>query len=90
GDCATQRNLNAQGRAQARRMGEALRKAGITFDHVWCSGWCRAYDTAVLMDMGQVAVRLFLDSFSQDAEMLHHRPKQPGMRWRLCRWTKMF
>lgn len=63
GDCATQRNLNAQGRDQAQRVGVALRDAGITFDHVWSSGWCRAYDTAVLMDLGQVAVRPFLHSF---------------------------
>jgi len=63
GYCATQRNLNAQGRDQAQRIGVALRGAGIIFDHVWSSGWCRAYDTAVLMDMGQVTVRPFLHSF---------------------------
>ncbi|MGR3547141.1 MAG: histidine phosphatase family protein, partial [Roseovarius sp.] len=34
GDCATQRNLDARGRAQAQETGAALRTAGITFDQV--------------------------------------------------------
>ncbi len=63
GDCATQRNLDARGRAQARETGAALRAAGVEFDHVWSSRWCRARDTARLMDMGQVVEQPPLDSF---------------------------
>ena len=53
-DCATQRNLDARGRAQARRIGAALRERGIAFDAIWTSRWCRARDTAELLDMGDV------------------------------------
>jgi len=63
GDCATQRNLDARGRAQARETGAALRAAGVAFDHVWSSRWCRARDTARLMDMGRVVEQPPLDSF---------------------------
>ena len=62
GDCATQRNLDARGRDQARRVGQAMRDAGVAFDHVWTSQWCRARDTAELVDMGEVVERPSLNS----------------------------
>lgn len=48
GDCATQRNLDGAGRAQARRIGDALRLRGIVFDRVLSSQWCRCLETATL------------------------------------------
>ncbi len=54
GDCATQRNLDARGRAQARQIGERMRAAGVAFDAVWSSQWCRSKETAQLLDMGRV------------------------------------
>src|SRR6056297_4084712 len=53
-DCSTQRNLDTRGRAQARRIGEMMRAAGVEFDAVWTSQWCRSRDTAILLDMGEV------------------------------------
>ena len=47
-DCATQRNLSDEGRAHARRTGEAFRKHGIAFDRVLTSPWCRCKETAQL------------------------------------------
>lgn len=47
-DCATQRNLSDEGRAHARRTGEAFRAHGISFDRVLTSPWCRCKDTAAL------------------------------------------
>lgn len=48
GDCATQRNLSADGREQARRTGAALRSHGIRIDVVRSSEWCRCRETAEL------------------------------------------
>jgi phosphohistidine phosphatase SixA len=62
-DCSTQRNLDARGREQARRTGDALSDAGVIFDHVWTSQWCRARDTAILMEMGDVHEKPPLNSF---------------------------
>lgn len=47
-DCATQRNLSEEGRAHARRTGEAFRRQGIVFDRVLTSPWCRCKETAEL------------------------------------------
>jgi phosphohistidine phosphatase SixA len=47
-DCATQRNLSDEGRAHARRTGEAFRKNGVAFDRVLTSPWCRCKETAQL------------------------------------------
>jgi len=55
GDCATQRNLDDRGRAQARRMGALLRERGIRDARVYSSQWCRCLDTARLLDLGPVA-----------------------------------
>jgi phosphohistidine phosphatase SixA len=47
-DCATQRNLSEDGRAHARRTGEAFRANGVAFDRALTSPWCRCKETALL------------------------------------------
>jgi len=47
-DCKTQRNLTDQGRAHARRLGEAFRAHGVRVDRVLSSPWCRCLETARL------------------------------------------
>ncbi len=46
GDCSTQRNLNEEGIAQAKRIGQTLRDRGVKVQAVWHSAWCRTRDTA--------------------------------------------
>jgi broad specificity phosphatase PhoE len=48
GECSTQRNLSAAGRAQAQRFGERLRERGVRIDEVLSSHWCRCLETARL------------------------------------------
>ncbi|UUZ67897.1 histidine phosphatase family protein [Polaromonas sp. P2-4] len=48
GDCSTQRNLNDEGRAHARQLGEAFRTRGVTVRRVLSSPWCRCTETARL------------------------------------------
>jgi phosphohistidine phosphatase SixA len=48
GDCGTQRNLDADGRAQAKRIGEQFRMRNIVVGAVRASQWCRTKDTADL------------------------------------------
>lgn len=47
-DCRTQRNLNDEGRAQARRLGDWFRSHGLEPAAVRSSPWCRCVDTATL------------------------------------------
>jgi phosphohistidine phosphatase SixA len=53
-DCATQRNLDDSGRAQARALGEAFRQHGVRVDKILSSPWCRCLETARLMALGPV------------------------------------
>lgn len=48
GDCSTQRNLNEQGRTQARMIGEAFRLLEIPVSEVRASEYCRTRETAEL------------------------------------------
>lgn len=48
GDCSTQRNLNDEGRAQARRLGEWFTARALKPARVRSSPWCRCVDTAQL------------------------------------------
>lgn len=65
GHCQTQRNLSPEGQAQARRLGEAFRQAGVRVDEVRSSAWCRCVDTAQLA-FGQATVWGALNSFFRD------------------------
>lgn len=60
-DCSTQRNLSEEGRAQARRTGEAFRRNGIILSEVRSSTWCRCVETAKLA-FGGATVWPALDS----------------------------
>jgi hypothetical protein len=55
-DCSTQRNLSAEGRAQAARLGALLRSKGVRVTKVMSSPWCRAIDTARLMGFADIEV----------------------------------
>jgi phosphohistidine phosphatase SixA len=61
-DCTTQRNLSADGRAQATRIGEAMRKHGVPIGRVLSSRWCRALETARLA-FSEVQPEPLLDQF---------------------------
>ena len=47
-DCTTQRNLSEEGRAHAKRIGEAFRLHRVPVDEVLASPWCRCVETASL------------------------------------------
>ncbi|WP_255468470.1 histidine phosphatase family protein [Reyranella sp. CPCC 100927] len=55
-DCSTQRNLSAQGRADAAAVGARLKTQGARLGRVVSSPWCRCIDTATLMDVGRVEI----------------------------------
>lgn len=61
-ECATQRNLSQDGRSQARRMGRELKSERVPVINVRSSRWCRALQTARLMNIGKVQVTPALNS----------------------------
>jgi broad specificity phosphatase PhoE len=62
-DCSTQRDLNAQGRKQARAWKGLLARHGIDKARVYTSQWCRARHTAEEMAIGPVTDWPPLNSF---------------------------
>jgi len=62
-DCATQRNLSDEGRAQARRIGERLRALGVPIAMVWHSQWCRTRETAELLAVAPLRPEPLFNSF---------------------------
>jgi phosphohistidine phosphatase SixA len=65
-DCSTQRNLDEEGRAQARRIGERFRAQGIKVEAVLSSQWCRTRDTAQLAFPGLPKDAPAFNSFFSD------------------------
>jgi phosphohistidine phosphatase SixA len=53
-DCATQRNLSAKGRADAKKIGARLKSEGIAVEKILSSPWCRCTETATLLELGPV------------------------------------
>ena len=53
-DCATQRNLDDIGRAQAKALGEAFRQRGVRVARIVSSPVCRCLETGQLMAVGEV------------------------------------
>ena len=79
-DCTTQRNLNAQGREQARKIGAAIRAAGVTVDRILTSRWCRCRDTARFLDLSPVEDLPALNSFFRNRDRDRADPQTAELR----------
>ena len=78
-DCRTQRNLSAEGRADARRLGEVLRAQGVQNFVTLTSPWCRCRETARLA-FGQSEDWEALGSFFDDYSLEPSRTAQVKQR----------
>jgi phosphohistidine phosphatase SixA len=71
-DCSTQRNLSAVGRQDAQDVGRWLARREIKIARVESSRWCRAKETANLLNLGNVRLNRNLDSLFEEADALNH------------------
>ena len=67
-DCSTQRNLSAEGRQQAVRVGQWLRQQGVANAQVLTSPWCRCKDTAQLLGFDNPVVDPAIASFFDESQ----------------------
>ena len=67
-DCSTQRNLNDEGRKDAREIGSWLKRRDVKIFRVESSRWCRAKDTAELLNIGKVRPNKNFDSLFRDPD----------------------
>ena len=61
-DCSTQRNLNKEGREQAKNIGQFFKKNNIQIEKVISSEWCRCKETAQIA-FKKFSTKKFLNSF---------------------------
>ena len=91
-DCATQRNLDDAGRAQARALGARLKAERIPIRRVLASPWCRTTETATLLGVGAVqseptfANAFVLSDRAGRARRRRARPDRPLARARARCW----
>lgn len=65
-NCASQRNLGANGKKQAAGIGAWLKTQGIPQAKVLSSPWCRCMETAKLLNVGDVQSENSLGSFFEN------------------------
>jgi phosphohistidine phosphatase SixA len=86
GDCATQRNLDDRGRAEARKLGELFRTRKVQVGAVLTSQWCRARETARLAFGQQArdepAFNSFFRSSQEDRQAQTARARAVLTSWR--------
>jgi phosphohistidine phosphatase SixA len=82
GDCSTQRNLNEEGRQDARDIGQWLQRREVKIFRVETSRWCRAKETAQLLGLGKVRLNKNFDSLFQTADPLND-PRTANIRERV-------
>jgi phosphohistidine phosphatase SixA len=67
-DCSTQRNLNDEGRKDAREIGSWLKRRDVKIFRVESSRWCRAKETAELLKIGKVRPNKNFGSLFRDPD----------------------
>jgi len=83
-DCATQRNLSEAGRLQAQEIGAAMRAIGMRVARLLTSEYCRARDTATLMEVAAAEVDGDLNEGARMAESGPNAPHARALRMMLA------
>lgn len=82
-DCSTQRNLNDEGRQDARDVGQWLIRQEVKILRVESSRWCRAKETAQLLNIGKVRLNRNLDSLFEDESDWATHPQTMNIKKRI-------
>ena len=72
GDCSTQRNLSQEGRNDASEIGAWIKRQKVKIYRVESSRWCRARQSAELLDIGKVKLNKNLDSLFGESNLESH------------------
>ena len=72
GDCSTQRNLSQEGRDDASEIGAWIKRQKVEIYRVESSRWCRARQSAELLDIGKVKLNKNLDSLFRESNLENH------------------
>ena len=72
GDCSTKRNLSQEGRDDAAEIGARIKRQKVKIYRAESSRWCRARQTAKLLDIGKVKLNKNLDSLFRESNLESH------------------
>ena len=72
GDCSTQRNLSQEGRNDASEIGAWIKRQKVKIYRVESSRWCRARQSAELLDICKVKLNKNLDSLFRESNLESH------------------
>ena len=72
GDCSTQRNLSQEGRDDASEIGAWIKRQKVEIYRVESSRWCRARQSAELLDIGKVKLNKNLNSLFRESNLESH------------------
>ena len=72
GDSSTQRNLSQEGRDDASEIGAWIKRQKVEIYRVESSRWCRARQSAELLDIGKVKLNKNLDSLFRESNLESH------------------
>ena len=84
-DCSTQRNLNDEGRAQSKRIGNFFEKNNIKIDKVLSSEWCRCKDTAKIA-FGKFETFSALNSFYETRFSKNKSKQMKDLKEYISKW----
>ncbi len=82
-DCSTQRLLSDEGRQDARDIGKWLQRREVKILRVESGRWCRAKETAQLLNIGKVRPNRNLDSLFQESNLESH-PQTANIKKRIA------
>jgi broad specificity phosphatase PhoE len=75
-DCATQRNLDERGRAQARAWRGRFQERRVRMGRIYTSAWCRCRETAELIGGAPIELLPALNSFFEARERREEQTTQ--------------
>ena len=85
-DCSTQRNLNQEGRNQAKFIGSIFIKYNIPISNVLSSEWCRCKETASIAFSEKYQTASFLNSFYEKRFSLNKQNQVKELKKHIKNW----
>ena len=86
-DCSTQRNLDKNGKEQAKKIGDFFKEKKIPIQKVISSQWCRCKETA-LIAFSNYQIKSFLNSFYSKKYSKNREPQIEELKVFIKKWDK--
>ena len=86
-DCSSQRNLDKNGKEQAKKIGDFFKEKKIPIQKVISSQWCRCKETA-LIAFSNYQIKSFLNSFYSKKYSKNREPQIEELKLFIKKWDR--